>query len=417
MSDAPNLERLGARVAALQDAWLEQAAPIDAARDGFLLRAGEARRGRRVPLLLAAALSLGAVAGVSALLVPRTLFAPSPLLAKVNDRVALQDAFIHSASNESVPIDFSDGSRITLEPSSRVRVAELRANGATLAVESGGLDVSVKHQRETDYRLRLGPFLVRVTGTRFKVRFSPEQDVLRVTMTEGAVVVSGCALGDPRPLRAGESLLASCRDSHFEISRGEAASSELSVLPKASPSAIESQSEAGAADRGEATTPGPTVHRPVEASWQALARAGQFDKALGNVAARGFAAECERASVEDLGLLADMARLRNRPSDAIQALVVLRRRFPRSERAAVAAFNIARVEFDQRASYAEAARWLRTYLREQPSGPLVREAEGRLMEALYRSGDREGAARLAERYLASNPSGPHARVARSLLGR
>ena len=423
MSEAPDLTQLGKRVATLQDAWLERAVPLEAARDEFLLRAGAARRSRRIPLLLAAALAIGACVGVLVLVLPRTLLAPAPVVAKVNDRAAGQDTFIHSTAGQNLPIDFSDGSRITLEPSSRVRIAERRSTGATLAVESGGLDVSVKHQRDTDYRLRLGPFLVRVTGTRFKVRFSPEQDVLRVTMTEGAVVVSGCALGDPRPLRAGESLLASCRDSHFEISRGEAAQSSPSALPQgAAPSGAESEVArepvgVEAANSGDAA-PVPSMHRGAgEPSWQALARAGQFDKALGNVDARGFAVECGRASAEDLGLLADMARLRTRPHDAVQALVALRRRFPRSDRAAVAAFNIARVEFDQRASYAEAARWFRTYLREQPSGPLVREAEGRLMEALYRSGDRDGAVRLAERYLAANPNGPHARVARSLLAR
>lgn len=423
MSEAPHLSQLGKRVAALQDAWLERAVPLDAARDEFLLRAGAARRSRRVPLLLAAALAIGACVGVLVLLLPRTLFAPAPVVAKVNERAAAEDAFIHSGADQNLPIDFSDGSRITLEPSSRVRIAELRSTGATLAVESGGLDVSVKHQRDTDYRLRLGPFVVRVTGTRFKVRFSPERDVLRVTMTEGTVVVSGCALGDPRPLRAGESLLASCRDSHFEISRGESAQSVPSAPPERA--AVTPAGQGAASEPAEIEAPNgddaaqvSSRHRAaVEPSWQAFARAGQFEKALGSVDARGFAAECGRASAEDLGLLADMARLRNRPHDAVQALVALRRRFPRSDRAAVAAFNIARVEFDQRASYAEAARWFRTYLREQPSGPLVREAEGRLMEALYRSGDRDGAMRLAERYLASNPSGPHARVARSLLGR
>ncbi|MGC4092125.1 MAG: tetratricopeptide repeat protein [Polyangiaceae bacterium] len=154
-----------------------------------------------------------------------------------------------------------------------------------------------------------------------------------------------------------------------------------------------------------------------EPSWQALARAGKFDKAFNLVESSGFAAECDRATGEELALLADTARLSSRPQQAIQALTALRRRFPGSPRAGVAAFNIARVHFDQRGAYDEAARWFRTYLREQPSGPLVREAQGRLMEALYRAGDRDGAVKLAEQYLASNPNGPHARVARTLLGR
>ncbi|MFZ5894206.1 MAG: FecR domain-containing protein [Myxococcota bacterium] len=412
MNDFPDLMRLGRRVASVQDDWLERASPLDSARDGFLLRAGAARRTQRVLWLAVAAVSLGVLLGAGVFLAPRVFFSARPVLAKIKDKPASQDSFVHSPPAERLPIDFSDGSRITLEPGSRVRIAELRSTGATLAVESGALDVSVQHNQKTDYRLSLGPFLVRVTGTRFNVSFSPEQDVLRLTMKEGTVVVSGCALGDPRPLRAGESLVASCRDSHFEISRGQAASTEPQPMPAPVPSAL-----AASEPQREAAARGVARRSEGETSWQSLARSGKFDKALNAVDASGFAGECERATGEELSLLADMARLGNRPQQAIQALSALRRRFPGSQRAGVAAFNIARVHFDQRGAYDEAARWFRTYLREQPSGPLVREAQGRLMEALYRSGDREGATRLAERYLAANPNGPHARVARSLLGR
>jgi transmembrane sensor len=413
MSDFPGLSELGRRVAAVQDAWLERASPLDSARDGFLLRAGGVRRSRRALWLAVAAVALGALLSAGVIMGPKLLFAPRPVLALVKNQAAAQGSWIHSAANERLPIEFSDGSRMTLEPGSRVRLAELRPVGATLAVESGALEVAVKHNQKTDYRLSLGPFLVRVTGTRFKVNFSPDQDLLRLTMTEGTVVVSGCALGDPRPLRAGESLTASCRDGHFEISRGQSATeSEPTVAPPpATPPASEPSRESEPRALGRL---GRTEH---DTSWQALARAGKFDKALSSVDASGFLSECERVTGEELALLADIARLNARPQQAIQALTALRRRFPGSQRAGVAAFNIARVHFDQRGAYDEAVRWFRTYLREQPSGPLVREAQGRLMEALYRSGDREGAVRLAEEYLAQNPNGPHARAARALLGR
>ncbi|MGC4092126.1 MAG: FecR family protein [Polyangiaceae bacterium] len=196
MSDfPPDLMHLGRRVASVQDVWLEQASPLEAARDGFLLRVGVARRSHRALWLVAAAVAMGALFSAVVLLAPKLLFTPGPVLATVNSKATSQDAFLHTAPAESLPIDFSDGSRIVLEPNSRVRLAELRSSGATLAVESGSLDVSVKHNQKTDYRLSLGPFLVRVTGTRFTVNFSPDQDVLRLTMKEGTVVVSGCALG------------------------------------------------------------------------------------------------------------------------------------------------------------------------------------------------------------------------------
>jgi hypothetical protein len=282
-----------------------------------------------------------------------------------------------------------------------------------LAVESGALDVAVRHKAHTDYRLSLGPFVVKVTGTRFSVSFSPEEDLLRLTMNEGSVVVSGCALGDPRPLRAGETLTASCRKGHFEISRGQAASAApVVVVPRA-----EASASAGVTVE-EAPRVAVRAPRPApDSGWQSAAHDGDFQKALGRVDATGFEAECERASSVELALLADVARFGNRPRQAIHALSSLRRRFAGSARASVAAFTLARIHFDQRGAYDEAARWFRTYLKEQPSGPLAREAQGRLMEALYRGGDRVGAAKVADNYLTLNPSGPHSRLARSLVAR
>jgi TolA-binding protein len=118
-----------------------------------------------------------------------------------------------------------------------------------------------------------------------------------------------------------------------------------------------------------------------------------------------------------LALLGDTARLAQRPVDALAAYQALRSRAAGSAAAKQAAFSIAKVHFDQRAAYAEAARWFRTYLAEQPGGPFAREAEGRLMESLSRSGDRAGAKLAAERYIAKYPTGPHERVARQLLAR
>src|SRR6185503_13197858 len=98
--------------------------------------------------------------------------------------------------------------------------------------------------------------------------------------------------------------------------------------------------------------------------------------------------------------LGDTARFAGKPADALAAYLALRSRAGGSVPAKQAAFSIARVHFDQRAAYSDAARWFRTYLAEQPGGPFAREAEGRLMEALSRAGDRTGARSVAEGYLA-----------------
>jgi TolA-binding protein len=98
-------------------------------------------------------------------------------------------------------------------------------------------------------------------------------------------------------------------------------------------------------------------------------------------------------------------------------LQLLRQRFAGSEEAAFATFALGRLEFDGFGAHAQAARWFRTYLREQPQGPFAREALGRLMESLHRGGEAREARRLAQNYLRRYPSGPHAALASRLTSR
>ena len=102
--------------------------------------------------------------------------------------------------------------------------------------------------------------------------------------------------------------------------------------------------------------------------------------------------------------------------ECFQAYETARRRFPGNERAAVAAFALGRIAFDQRGNYSDAARWFRSYLTEQPSGRLARDALGRLMEAFHRAGDKASARGEAAHYLELYPTGPHAEFARRVTG-
>ena len=84
---------------------------------------------------------------------------------------------------------------------------------------------------------------------------------------------------------------------------------------------------------------------------------------------------------------------------------MLRQRFPGSTSAATGAFSLGRLAFEERHAYRD----------EQPSGPLMGDAFGRLMEARDRSGDRLAARRDAEAYLKRFPGGPYAGIARLIL--
>jgi TolA-binding protein len=99
------------------------------------------------------------------------------------------------------------------------------------------------------------------------------------------------------------------------------------------------------------------------------------------------------------------------PTRALQAYQAARSKHSSPDRSA---FAIGLVEFDQRGRYASAAEWFARYIQEQPRGPLVDEARGRLMEAWQRSGNAAKAREVAEAYLTRSPRGQYADLARRL---
>jgi hypothetical protein len=414
---AERLMRLGRAVASEQDRALAQDLSLGSVR----VRVTAPRRPNRARSggLLVALAGLAAAVALYVAWRPR-----APLGASLGDRPLAVGEWVSATEADAPHIRFSDGSEVALSPGSRARLATLDAAGAHLVLESGNADVRVTPHHNARYRVSLGPFAVDVTGTRFDVGFRPSDELFTLTLHEGKVVVSGCVLGEGRTLLAGETLKASCRAGHFEISALGAQAVPSPSAAAAAASVEASPTEEAAAAPTDATPESlkapvvaPVAPVTPAASWQSLSRQGRFADAYGLIESDGFGAAVARASTAELALLGDTARFAGKPQDALTAYQALRSRASGTPAAKQAAFSIARVHFDQRASYAEAARWFRTYLAEQPGGPLAREAEGRLMESLSRAGDRAGARAVAKGYLEKYAHGPHERVARQLSSR
>jgi hypothetical protein len=104
---------------------------------------------------------------------------------------------LRTASGSFMTIELPDGSRLTLQPDSRLRIEGLHgyegfeaAQRADMAVESGRVETEVEPQRgpAARYRIHTPTAIIGVRGTSFRV--GADERVTRTEMREGTVAVS-----------------------------------------------------------------------------------------------------------------------------------------------------------------------------------------------------------------------------------
>ena len=166
-----DLRSLGAHVADRQDALIEAAEPSEATRRMLAERAASrvapkpALR-RFVPVATAALIGIAAGLAVSL----AALVKPEPLHFTVGDaaRPGVLRAWESAPADGKLPIRFSDGSEVRLEPKARAQVARVAETGAEVVIESGRALVDVVPREGGNWRVRSGPFTTIVKGTRFE---------------------------------------------------------------------------------------------------------------------------------------------------------------------------------------------------------------------------------------------------------
>jgi hypothetical protein len=307
------------------------------------------------------------------------------LAARVPDQALLTDA--HS----DLPLQFPDGSTVTLGSGSAGRMRRLSDARVDLFLDRGRLDAHVVHAESTLWLVHAGPFRVRVTGTRFAVRWSAP--TLQVEVYEGAVSIEGAPSGSAVPLRAGHRLTIDDDVLRTEV-LGPEAPRRPSIVAAASVAAASSGSP--------------------EADWQALARRGAFGAAYAAAARHGWRSLCGHLDAQRLLLLGDVARYAGAGDEARRAFEALVARFPEDSLAGDAVFSLGRMAFDANQP-ADASRWFERYLADWPRAPLAEQALGRLIECALRADDVEAARDAARGYLRRAPNGPRAGFARDLL--
>lgn len=336
--------------------------------------------------------------------------------------------WLQAPEDQPLHVHFSDGSEVHLSARGRMRVVKLDARGAGLQLESGQLELAVRHRAQTHWNVDAGPFGVRVVGTRFGVAWEPTRGELTLRLTEGAVELTGPVINKRRVVK-GELIRVSLHEQQANVQLSPTPL-KVTSTPLAQPTpnqraapiaeAVEAKAVHGQRRHARARTSTRAEQSPEQPpnppSFEELARAGRYAEALQRVAGAAWQPTLESASASSLILLGDAARLTGKLPQAEEVYRRIRARFAGSREAASSAFALGRIFYDQRHQPRQAASWFSTYLREAPSGSLACEAEARLMEAQQSSGELSEARDSAASYLRRCPTGPHVPLARNLLG-
>jgi ferric-dicitrate binding protein FerR (iron transport regulator) len=346
-------------------------------------------------------------------------FKPPTLSFNVGDQhtQGIVGEWITAPGDKGVPVLFSDGTRVELDPYTRARIGLYDERAGRVILESGSARLKVVHRDGVQWRVDAGPFAVRVTGTTFDLTWKPESQLFEINLREGSVTVDGPVLDQGRNVRKGQTLRVS-------VTRSMALLAETSSMVASrdwpTPSAEQPRDDRQESASNDASN-GVSENRPVartdasDARWKELAEEGRYEEALAAAENRGFTRLCNRLGPASLLRLAEVARFAGRLDRTEQALRQVRERFSKRREAAIAAYTLGRAAFDQKGSYGEAEKWFEVYLREQPSGALAREALGRLMEAQSHQGRHDRAKQTARRYLDRFPNGPHTDIAARLV--
>jgi hypothetical protein len=343
---------------------------------------------------------------------------PPALSYQIEGGAVLEGGYLRESGHSGIQLLFNEGSRLSLMPGARGRLRSVDKEGARVAIEQGTAAFQVTRSPDRRWMVEVGPFLVTVKGTVFSVSWDPLSERFELDLERGRVVVSGPVSGGDIALRAGQRLVVNLPKAETLITEEPAHREPAPVAPPAPsapatrPSVVRDKPAAGSL-----AAPPPSAAAAKsdgERRWGDELLRGHWDRILGDVERTGLQATLDKASSEDLLVLADAARYRRRTDWARAALLAVRRRFPASPRSLDALFLLGRVEETQERSKARAIAWYDEYLARAPTGAYAAEALGRKMTLTSEIAGPADVRPIAEEYLRRFPQGSYAGSARAL---
>jgi transmembrane sensor len=300
---------------------------------------------------------------------------------------------LHASEGEGESTELlSDGSTLTLSGATDVEVLDNSATSVVLQQHRGKVLYRIRPGGPRRWTIECGLATVEVIGTEFRVDRS--EAGVHVEVSRGVVLVRGERVPDRAArLSAGMSL--------------DVALSPTGAIVAPTATAIASVEPSAKED----APPAPAIEEP---SWKALAKHGESAKAYTELGPGGVARVARVASVDELLLLADVARLSGHAGEALMPLERIISTYPKSAQAPLAAFTLGKIQLG--GSPAAAASTFERAIALGLPGGLAEDAYARLIEARSRAGDKAGAEAAYQRYVARFPGSRRAAELKRWLG-
>jgi hypothetical protein len=356
----------------------------------------------------------------------------------------VSSSYVATPESSSALLKFTDGSTVVAHRATRLRIPELRLDGATLVLERGRATVEVVHQaRSTRWNIVVGPYTIAVTGTKFVVEWIPSAERFSVDMLEGRIEVDGPRFTAPATLRGGQRIEGNASDADWAVTplldvtqKSPAYDSPAPVAVQVSAAEVAAQPKALADTRHESPRSAGTHANlaavpavsgsvgsgaiasavpSVEAkSWSKMVAQGESQRVVAEAESMGVRVCFGQCNGSDLRALADAARYSGRLDLAEASLRALRERHP--AQAGVAAYLLGAVD-EARGRNASALRWYEEYVAVAPNGGFYSEALAGRLRMLVATNGYTSARNAAQQYLELYPNGVGARTAKQILER
>jgi TolA-binding protein len=344
------------------------------------------------------------------------------LVFDIRGGAVINGGYLRETGNTGVTLSFSEGTKVSLMPGARGRLRTVDSAGARIAIDNGAAFFQVTPRSGARWLIDVGPFLVKVNGTVFKLSWDVPGERFELDLEQGRVSVSGPVSGGDIALRSGQRLVVNLSKSETVITEDAPPAAlvdsglEQEAAPSSDlPSLRPSNEPPRPMRKDDSESPAlPVVLKATQSRWGKAVAAADWDRILREAETTGLQSTLETATSEDLFALADAARYRRRMALAREALLAERRRFPASARAIDTAYLLGRVEESSERGLAEALKWYDEYLARAPTGTYASESLGRKMILTNELMGTAQARPLAEAYLQRFPNGTYAGSAQAL---